>query len=66
MQGEKGPVTILLMPDEAVAEAVPFSDARTRGIILPVGNGSVAILGERDEQLENIQNSILQSVMWST
>jgi hypothetical protein len=66
IQGEKGPVTILLMPDEAVAEAILFSDARTRGIILPVGNGSVAILGERDEQLENIQQSILQSVMWST
>jgi hypothetical protein len=66
IQGERGPVTILLMPDETVSEAVSLDGQNIRGVILPVGAGSIAIIGAREEKLERIEKSVVNSVMWST
>jgi len=35
------------------------------GVILPMGNGSIAIIGERDEPLNEIEQQIIDSVEWS-
>ena len=66
IQGELGPVTILLMPEEAVAETTPIDGENIHGLILPVGNGSIAIIGPREENLERIENNVVNSVNWST
>jgi len=34
--------------------------------MLPVGNGSIAIIGDRDEQLDEVKKNVLDSVVWST
>jgi hypothetical protein len=65
IQGEHGPITILLMSEEAVAEATTLDGENVHGVILPVGNGSVAIIGAREEKLEQIEKSVLDSVRWS-
>lgn len=66
IQGEFGPVTILLMPDEMIDGAVQIDGQSINGVILPVGSGSVAIIGEDKENLGNIQQSVVDSVSWST
>ena len=66
IQGERGPVTILLLPDEAIDDAVQIEGESINGVLLPVGSGSVAIIGERDEKLDTIQQNIVNSVTWST
>ena len=66
IQGEYGPVTILLMPEEYVSEATSISGDSVNGVILPVGKGSIAIIGERDERLEKIQKRVVNSVTWDT
>ncbi len=66
VQGEHGPVTILLLPDETIEAAVQIEGESINGVILPVGDGSVAIIGERDEELETIRQNVLNSVTWST
>jgi Protein of unknown function (DUF3379) len=66
IQGERGPVTILLMPEEKISGPQRLSGDNVNGIILPVGNGSIAIIGERDERLDRIEESVLKSVAWST
>ena len=66
IQGEQGPVTILLMPDERIADAVPLDGENIHGVILPVGTGSIAIIGAREEKLERIEKSVVNSVMWTT
>ena len=66
IQGEHGPVTILLLPDEAIDDAVQIEGESINGVLLPVGSGSVAIIGERDEKLDTIQQNIVNSVTWST
>lgn len=66
IQGERGPVTVLLMPDEMIDEAVDLSGDHIKGVLLPVGSGSVAIIGEREERLDTIKQNIVNSVMWDT
>jgi len=66
IQGKFGPVTILLMPDEMIDGAVQIDGQSINGVILPVGSGSIAIIGEADENLDSIQNNVMNSVAWST
>jgi hypothetical protein len=66
IQGEYGPVTILLMPEEKISAAKLLDGVNIRGVILPVGNGSIAIIGNREERLDRIKQNVLDSVMWST
>ena len=64
IQGERGPVTILLMPDEQIDNAVELDGRGVNGVILPVEGGSVAIIGEREEQLSPIKDRVVDSVEW--
>lgn len=66
IQGERGPVTLLLMPEEKVAAPEAFTGDGIKGIILPVGNGSIALFGAPDEALGRIEERVLDSVTWST
>jgi len=66
IQGKQGPVTILLLPDEAVDAPVSIEGDSINGVILPVGHGSVAIIGEKNEKLEEIERNVVNSVTWST
>ena len=66
LQGERGPVTIILMPDEMVSGPETVDGESVHGVILPVGDGSIAIFGEREEALERIERKLLESVSWST
>jgi hypothetical protein len=66
IQGKTGPVTILLLPEEKISKAIELNDELSHGVILPVGDGSVAIIGTKEEPLENIQEQVLKSVSWKT
>lgn len=66
IQGERGPVTILLLPDEKIDAAVDLSGEHIDGVLLPVGNGSIAIIGQRGERIDAISNRVRNSVMWDT
>ncbi len=66
IQGEHGPVTILLMPGEKIPSALPLDGDTVHGVILPVGSGSIAIIGVREERLDLIEERVLKSVTWST
>lgn len=66
IQGEKGPITILLMPHEKVAEARELEGENIHGLIIPVGDGSIAIVGGKEESLDRVQQNVVDSVSWST
>ena len=65
IQGEHGPVTLLLMPDEMVHGAVLLSGESVDGVILPHSDGSIAIIGERKEKIEELKRRVVDSVEWS-
>ncbi len=64
IQGKRGPVTVLLLPDETIGETIPLTGEHIDGFILPVGSGSVAIIGERAETLHLIKDRVVDSVTW--
>ena len=66
IQGQHGPITIILMPDEKVSSAIALDDEHQHGVILPVGDGSIAIITGLDEALDEVQKKVLKSVVWST
>jgi hypothetical protein len=66
IQGERGPVTLMLMPDEKVAAPESFMGDNIKGVILPVGDGSIALFGAPDEAFDRIEKRVLNSVTWST
>jgi hypothetical protein len=66
IQGERGPVTLILLPDKSIDAAVPIEGENIHGVILPVGSGSIAIIGERDEALDQIEKRVIQSMQWKT
>jgi hypothetical protein len=65
IQGEKGPVTILLMPYEKVDTPIELNGQSIEGVILPVGDGSIAIIGKRGEAIDRVRTRVLQTVEWS-
>lgn len=66
IQGKRGPVTILLLAEEKIDAAIPIEGEGVRGVVLPVGSGSIAVIGERDESLVKIQEQVVNSVHWKT
>lgn len=68
VQGKSGPITLILLPDETIDAAIPLAGEHVHGVILPVGSGSVAIIGQREEQLTEIGaigQRVVDSVKWS-
>jgi Protein of unknown function (DUF3379) len=68
VQGKTGPITLILLPDETIGDPIPLSGDRVHGVILPVGPGSVAIIGQRDDQMAEvgaIGQRVVDSVKWS-
>jgi len=64
IQGENGPVTLLLMPDEPIDAVTPLNGHAINGVILPHGGGSIAIIGENDTSLGEIEERVLNAVKW--
>ena len=65
IQGEHGPITLLLMPDEMIDVARTFMGERVNGVLIPHGGGSIAIIGENEQDLTEIEQSVVDSVEWS-
>jgi hypothetical protein len=65
VQGSAGPVTVLLLPDEEVTEPVPVDEDGIVGTIVSLETGgSIAVVGNPGEQIEDIQNRVAAAVKW--
>jgi len=67
MQGERGPVMLLLLPHERVSGPVPLElpEEGLSGVIIPLGEGSIAVMGEAGESIEPIRERLRTAVEWS-
>lgn len=66
IQGERGPVTLLLLPDEPIDGPIPLTGRSINGVILPLGEGSIAIIGVSEERIDDVSHRVIDSVKWST
>ncbi len=58
IEGQRGPVTILLMPEEGVEGRFRIQDRRFSGVVIPAGDGSIAIVGEDGEPLDAVESRV--------
>ncbi len=54
------------MPEERVAESIPLEGDSVHGMIVPVGNGSIAIIANRGEPLDLLRRNVIESITWTT
>ena len=68
IQGSTGPVTLILLADEAIEAPIRLAGESVHGVLLPVGSGSIAVIGQREDQLDEIDRigrELADSVEWS-
>lgn len=65
VQGERGPVTVLLLPEEHLTRPTPVRNEEFSGTLVPLeGGGSIAIVGQPDEDLQEIRDRFAEAVRW--
>jgi hypothetical protein len=64
VQTANGPMTVMLLPHETVKKRGEFSEDGMRGVILPAGAGSVAVLARGADVPAGMADEIVSSVRW--
>jgi hypothetical protein len=62
VQSSAGPLTVMLLAHEKVAERTEFSEHGYRGVLLPAGQGAVAVLSRGGTVPESVAVKIASSV----
>ena len=62
VQTGQGPVTVLVMAHEPVAEPVLLRDTGLAGTIVPAGPGSIAVIGGDSAPIDQVRQQILEAV----
>lgn len=65
MQGRNGPVTIMLLPRIHVDKNTPVDEAGFHGVIVPAGQGSIAIVTNNNTPVEPMEQELAARVQWT-
>ena len=64
VQTGDGPVTVMVLRHERSARPVGFDEQGHSGRIVPVGPGSIAVIGEASVDLEEVTSAVTEAVEW--
>ena len=62
VNGDRGPVTVLVMPGEHIEKNMGIKSDRFDGMIYPTGYGSIAVVGEKHEHIPVIAERMLANI----
>ena len=62
--GQQGPVTILIMPGEYVMRRSQVRSSRFSGVIVPTKKGSMAIVGQKLEPVDEVAERMQRAIVW--
>lgn len=65
VQGEDGPVTILLLPHIHVGKNMPVDEDGFHGVIVPAGQGSIAIVTNNATPLQPMEQELAANIQWT-
>jgi hypothetical protein len=70
VQTAHGPITVMVLVHDSVAEAQPFDEGGYRGVIVPVpGHGSLAVLakggGENLAEIKSVAARVKDAIVWT-
>lgn len=65
VQARHGPVTVLLLPDERIDTRVALDEDGFIGTIVPLEDGgSIAVVGEADEDISEVRDQVANALRW--
>lgn len=64
LPGQAGPITVFFMPGEATDGDIRVRSSRFAGYVTPTAWGSIAVVGERGEDLRGMGERLAQAVDW--
>lgn len=64
-RGVHGPVSIIFIRTAPVSRGVEVRDERFQGRIIPVNEGNMAVIGEKDEALGRYEQLLHENIEWS-
>lgn len=64
VQTGQGPVTVMLLPGEKIAQRQVFVEDGLEGVLLPAGDGSVAVLTQGGAVPEATEAALLSAIRW--
>ena len=64
-RGEHGPVSIIFIRTTPVSRNVELRDERFQGRIIPVNEGNMALIGEKNEPLGRYEKLLRDNIEWS-
>jgi len=64
VQTANGPMTVMLLAHEKVSERQEFSEGGFQGLLLPAGEGSVAVLMQNGKVPDAAATQVLSEVRW--
>ncbi|MCB1774708.1 MAG: DUF3379 family protein [Gammaproteobacteria bacterium] len=64
LPGQSGPITVFFMPGETADGDLEIRSPRFQGHLVPTDWGSIAVVGERGEVLEDLGRRIAAAVNW--
>jgi hypothetical protein len=58
LKGEKGPVTVLLLPEQRLRQPLRIHDRGLEGVVLPAPGGAVAYIGMTGEPIDELAGQL--------
>lgn len=64
VQTDGGPVTVMVLRHERPARRIRFDESGHSGRIVPVGPGSIAVIGDAEADLAQVTSAVTEAVEW--
>jgi hypothetical protein len=64
VQTPEGRLTVMLLAHEKIRERQEFAEDGYRGVLMPAGSGSIAILARDGDVAEDVANQLVSGVRW--
>jgi hypothetical protein len=65
VKGNRGAVNIIITDNSPVRREFSFADERFEAVIIPLENGNLILVGEKNERLSDFQQVLNESVNWT-
>lgn len=65
LEGSRAPITVFVMPEEALGSRAEIKAGSMRGLVLPARRGSIAVVGTKGERLEDVGRLVHAAVNWN-
>lgn len=64
IKGDRGPVTVMVIPNTPLDAEMAISDDRFDGVISPTDGGNIVVLGEKEEPIHRYSTLLAGNMSW--